>query len=199
MFDSMASTEHDSNKSEDSFHVGKVVFNNDPARQQRVKVTVPGYFEDSNPDNLPWVGPVAQSDFGMTATHGSVKVPVLGSLILVKFQGGDKNKGLYEGYLVTAGNGAAMPAELSTNYPHRYGYWDPKGNKAFTDMQTGQSKFIHNSGTTVTFEADGMINIVGNVTIVGALVATSVTTAAGIDLAGHHHIGVHGPTSAAVA
>ena len=95
MFDSLATTENSDSNAADAYHVGRVVFNDDPARQQRVKVTIPGYLTDLDPTNLPWVGPIAQSDFGNTATHGSVRVPVLGALLILKFQGGDRNKGLY--------------------------------------------------------------------------------------------------------
>lgn len=195
MFDSIADAESSDTHPGDLYHVGRVVLNNDPNKQQRVKVVIPGYLVDSNYSNLPWVGPIAHSDFGNTSAFGSVRVPVVGSLLILKFQGGDRSKGLYVGYACTAAMGNAMPPELSTNYPNRYGYWDPKGNVAYTDMTTGESEFKHNSGAIVHFTAAGLINITGNITIAGNvtisgdLIAGSVTTAAGIGLAPHHHSG----------
>ena len=92
-----------------------------------------------------------------------------------------------------------MPSELSTNYPNRYGYWDPIGNMAYSDLTTGESEFRHNSGTIVHFTASGDINITGNVNITGTLTSDVVRTTAGIGLAAHHHDEHDGPpTSPAV-
>lgn len=182
MFDSLANSEsNNKDGSSVSYHVGLVVFNEDPDRQQRIKVTVPGFLEDPNPDNLPWVGPISHSAFGNTREFGSVRVPVLGSLVIVEFQNGDMNHGLYDGFVSTRDLGAAMHPDLATNYPHRYGFWDPKGNVSFTDLLTGESQFRHNSGTT--------INIAPNGRVTGTFVENIVATVSGnVDAVVNGHV-----------
>lgn len=159
MFDPLSSQDHEHLADGDTYHVGTVIFNDDPNRQQRIKATVPGFLTDTSADNLPWIGPVAQSPFGNTVGFGTVRVPVIGSLVIIKFQGGDKNHGVYEGYACTMAMGQAMPVELSTNYPNRYGYWDPKGNIAFTDLTTGEMQIRHYTGTKIDIDTNG--NVIG--------------------------------------
>lgn len=167
MFDSAGSKEEGLSQ-ENALHIGRVVFNEDPDRQQRIKVFIPGIMEDDI-DRLPWIGPVAQSPFGLSNTHGTVSVPVIDSLVIIDFQGGDKNHGLYNGCVATAALGVAMPTELSTNYPNRYGFFDPKGNKFFMDLTSGETTFIHNSGTTIQLLANGT----GTMSFVGAVTGTA--------------------------
>lgn len=192
MFDAISSTTENENPIEHALLVGRVVFNNDPARQQRVKVVIANYLS-GDPDTLPWIGPSLNSPFGVTRTHGTVNVPVVGSLVLVKFQGGDLNNGIYSGCISTSDLGAAMPSELSTNYPNRYGFFDPKGNKFYQDLTSGVTEFLHNSGTRIKFDANGDLiatvvgnlnaNVTGNTTAsiggsITATVAGSVTCTA---------------------
>lgn len=196
MFDSLANSEsNNKDGSSVSYHVGLVVFNEDPDRQQRIKVTVPGFLEDPKPDNLPWVGPISHSAFGNTREFGSVRVPVLGSLVIVEFQNGDMNHGLYDGFVSTRDLGAAMHPDLATNYPHRYGFWDPKGNVSFTDLLTGESQFRHNSGTTINIAPNGRVTgtFVENVdaTVSGNLTAT-ISGNATVTVEGSMHLQVSG-------
>jgi phage gp45-like len=179
MFDSLAETEDRKNHPDDSYHVGTVVANDDrPAFQQRIKVTIPGYLTDTNPSNLPWVGPKAQSKFGNTDAFGTVSIPVIGSRVIVTFQGGDMNHGLYEGFVTTSAMGHAMPAQLKTNYPNRYGYWDPKGNIAFTDLTTGEMQLIHSSGTTLDIATDGTVTGTFVKDLNASIAGTATTSAA---------------------
>ena len=198
MFDAIGNLNNDNNPLEHALLVGRVVFNNDPAKQQRIKVVIPNHLE-GDPDTLPWIGPRLHSPFGASRTFGSVNVPIIDSLVIVEFQGGDLNKGIYNGCVSSASLAAAMPTELATNYPNRYGFFDPKGNKFYQDLQSGVTEFIHNSGTKVRFDQNGDLtgtvvgnlnaNVTGNVAAtvggsVTASVAGSVTAVVGGSVTG---------------
>lgn len=163
MFDSIGSLETNNNPIEHALLVGRVIFNNDPDKQQRIKVLIPNHLE-GDPDSLPWIGPRLHSPFGASRSFGSVNVPIIDSLVIVEFQGGDLNKGIYDGCISSASLAAAMPPELATNYPNRYGFFDPKGNKFYQDLASGVTEFIHNSGTRIRFDPNGDLTgtVVGN-------------------------------------
>jgi hypothetical protein len=180
MFDSLANSEDQGVPIEDAYHVGKVVFNKDPDKLQRIKVTIPGFMEDSDPEKLPWVGPIHPSGFGMNEKYGVVRVPMVDSLVVVTFQGGDIHHALYVGYVPTANFvKKGMPDKLKENYPNRVGYIDPKGTVVYTDVDTGEMSIFHFTGSQFTIEPDAKIlpkpvayiesNIVikGNVLIMG--------------------------------
>lgn len=187
MFDSIAAI--DMNNLPPHYRMAVVVFNNDPDKQQRIKVFIPNVLEGPA-DQLPWVGPIAQSPFGITRSFGTVNVPVLDSIVIVHFQGGDLNSGLYLGNAVTKTLGENMPVELSTNYPSRYGSFDPKGNKKYTDLVTGVVEYIHNTGTRVKFLANGDLDV----TVVGSLHANVTGNAAAV-IGGSANVNVSGTTT----
>lgn len=199
MFDSLASSE-DGEQSDEAYRIGIVVFNSDPAKQQRVKVVVPGFLEDDNTDNLPWVGPVRGSEFGLGTnpssglTFGDVKVPKLGSVLAVKFQDGDPKHGLYVGSASTVAVANGMPAQLSTNYPNRTGSWDTLGTVMYRDLDTGLIGLRHKSGTVLEIQPNGDIgvacvgvvtgsatqwNVTGNMNITGNVAITGDVTLTG--------------------
>ena len=186
MFDSIGNTSNDPHPLDEAYLIGTVIDNVDPDRQQRVKATVPSHLEGAASE-LPWIGPFKASEFGMSNTHGSVNVPIIGSLIIIRFQAGDLNKGVWLGCISSKALGAAMPIELATNYPNRYGFFDPKGNKQYTDLVSGETEYVHNSGTRVKFDANGDLNatVVGNLngvvsgntnlTVAGAVTGTAAS------------------------
>lgn len=194
MFDSIGNLNTDSNTLDKALLVGRVVFNNDPDKQQRIKVLIPNHLE-GDPSSLPWIGPRLHSPFGASRSFGSVNVPIIDSLVIVEFQGGDLNKGIYDGCISSASLAAAMPPELSTNYPNRYGFFDPKGNKFYQDLSSGVTEFIHNSGTKIRFDPNGDLtgtvvgnlnaNVTGNVTAsVGGNVSATVSGSVNASVAG---------------
>ena len=180
MFDSLASSE-DGEQSSEAYRIGIVVFNSDPARQQRVKVVVPGFLEDDNAENLPWVGPIRGSEFGLGVdpasglTFGDVKVPKLGSALAIKFQGGDPKKGLYVGSASPVAVAAGMPSQLSTNYPHRVGSWDTLGTVIYRDTATGLVGILHKSGTVLEIAPNGNISVTCVGTVTGVATQWNVT------------------------
>lgn len=168
MFDSLANSESQGVPVEHAYHIGKVVINDDPEMMQRIKVTVPGYLDNENTDTLPWIGPVHTSEFGMNESYGVVRVPCVGSLVVVKFQNGDVQHGMYVGYVPTRSFARNMPAQLKTNYPNRVGYIDPMGTVVFTDVATGEMTINHFTGSVFRIEASGpMLTIISDIDITG--------------------------------
>jgi hypothetical protein len=150
--------EEESPKIEGRRFQGLVVFNNDPEKRQRIKVLIPNLLE-GNPDDLPWIGPAVQSGFGMTNTAVSVAVPVIDSVVMVTFQDGDLNYGMYDSSLHTALSNQLN--DLAANYPNRRGWVDPAGNVCYVDITPGQTTFHlrHISGTNFTIANSGAVTV----------------------------------------
>lgn len=138
--------------------LGTVVFNNDPDRLQRIKVSIPRLLT-GDPANLPWISPINRSPFGLTSNAGTVEVPALGSLVLVEFQGGNIYYGLCMGSVPTKSY-TPNPA-LLLNYPNRRGWADIAGNLLWIDTTSGQVEFHlkHSSGTFIHVDNAGNVNI----------------------------------------
>jgi hypothetical protein len=102
MFDSLATSEDNGVPFKDALHIGKVVMNDDPEKLQRIKITIPGFMDGEDIGSLPWLGPIHPSGFGMSSEYGVVRVPMVGSLVVAKFQNGDIHHGLYIGYVPTS-------------------------------------------------------------------------------------------------
>lgn len=136
--------------------LAKVVDNKDPKKLQRVKVEIKGLMTGAISD-LPWCFPAQHSLFGMTDSAYSVGVPVVGSTVMVEFQGGDIHYGCVSSCLHTSLS--AVAGELATNYPNRRGWLDPANNLFYVDITSGQVRvhFLHKSGTRITIEDNGKV------------------------------------------
>jgi hypothetical protein len=134
--------------------IAKVVFNNDPLQKQRIKVTIPGLMEGTT-DQLPWIGAVVRSDFGMLPSALTVAVPVINSLVLVSFQDGDLQYGMYEGS-IHSGYTSSLGV-LASGYPNRRGWIDPAGNLCYVDISPGATEMVlqHFTGTKQVFSNSG--------------------------------------------
>ena len=138
--------------------LAKVVFNNDPEKLQRIKVTIPGLLIGET-DNLPWVAPILYSPFGITPTAGVVHVPAIDSCVVVSFQGGQLYYGLSDGGLATKAH--TPDSLLLTNYPNRRGWKDPSGNIFYIDNKSVSVTvhFKHVSGTTIDIDHSGRVTV----------------------------------------
>jgi hypothetical protein len=138
--------------------VGRVVFNDDPLKKQRIKVAIPNLLE-APVAQLPWFSPILGSTFGNLSDSNVMQVPALGSLVVVEFQDGDVHYGLYVGYVTTPE--VQDDPELLVNYPKRRGWRDPAGNKLIIDYTGGQEtvEFRHTSGTKILISANGDLEI----------------------------------------
>lgn len=150
----------DADTSQELYHLGVVVENNDPKQMQRIKVSIPNKME-APIEELDWVGPISRSAFGVGDLFGTMNVPALGSIVLVYFQGGDIKYGLYEGSAISV-NFRPHP-QLLINYPRRYGFCDPAGNYMYIDYTPNQVSMhlYHKSGTN--FDIDNAGNVVGHI------------------------------------
>lgn len=165
------------------FHViAQVVDNEDPDKQQRIRVTIPKWMEGPK-ETLPWLkrGFSDGSRWGETDSVTSIQVPRIGSYVTVRFQNADFNLGVYEGTPTgKRSNSACEAAQLNVNYPNRHGYVDPKGTVKYVDVTSGQEEtsfkhfqgheftikpdstiFLHHkSGTEITISPNGAVHIV---------------------------------------
>lgn len=156
-----------------------VVDNNDPKQSQRIRVTIPNLMEAPGGDTnkLPWIGPKRPASFGSSSSSGSdrfdsVDIPANGSLVVVEFQDGDLNFGMYTG--ATSVDSLKIPEHLSKNYPYRRGWSDPAGNKFFVDRTPNPSEppstFVdigldHPSGSFLRLGRSGWIDFYSKVTM----------------------------------
>ena len=166
------------NKSESPYEgrlfIGKVLFNEDPLKLNRVKVFIPSVMEGP-PSLLPWVapnnnGPVPNGRLGGELYGSQILTPPIDCELIVEFQDGNPQYSLWPASPVRS----PIP-ELTSCYPYGYGFKDPKGNWCLTNTLTGEVKYVHFSGTTIVITPSGTINVksvehinmtaVGNITM----------------------------------
>lgn len=126
-----------------------VIDNVDPEKNCRVKVAIPGKFPEDNPENCPWVR--CTSDKASSSSYYDVDIPIIGTVCLVAFVNNDINTGFIVKYIPIPGQ------ELLENYPNINGSISRNGNLFLNNSQTGDTIFQHQSGSKVTFKADGDI------------------------------------------
>lgn len=159
--------------------IGKVVDNTDPSHMERVKVRIPQIFDGVEDADLPWCIPMLGRVQGGTGTVHWFGVPVIGALLYIEFQMGDPHFPVYKGGVVSAASKAVL---ADTNYPHRWGWVDEKGNHYYSDTSTGDIELRHFSGTTVHISPAGAVNVTTvsnvaiNVTGTTSLTATGAVT-----------------------
>jgi phage baseplate assembly protein gpV len=143
--------------------LGVITNNTDPTLRQRIKVKIPRLMDGG--ETSVWVAPRINSPFGITTTANTVEIPVVGSNVLVEFQNGDINYGLWSGCMDT-GSSAVVP-ELLVNYPLRRGWKDPLGNIFFIDNTAGQNhvNFKHASGAEFDIDNSGNITVTSPVLV----------------------------------
>ncbi len=140
--------------------IATVNFINDPLKLGRIKVNIPGIFDSTDSNLLPWVGkkdggPIANGSDGF----GSLSlIPRIGSRVFVEFQNGDSQ---YPLYWLSPIQPDSVVTELVANYPNVYGFKDPANNLFSVDTTPGNNvvTFKHSSGTTFQINNDGSVTI----------------------------------------
>ena len=135
------------------WYLGEVIDINDPLNANRVKARVPGLY-DSDAGDVPWIGPMKYSPFGTGPNFGFYGAAQVGSKITVVLQEGNPHYPCYIGSVLVPTD---IPAEFKD--PNVWGFQDPKGNKLIVNMQTGEFKFVHSSGATLVFAANGEVSL----------------------------------------
>jgi len=136
-------------------YIGEVVDNNDPEKIGRCKIIVFGAFsEHTSPDNLPWAVP----EFSFIGSNrGSFIVPPIGAYVNVYFADGEI---AFPVYSSKALNVKQLPTNKDKNYPNNMIFFETDNGDSFEiDRETSETKFIHNTGSTITIDKDGTITI----------------------------------------
>lgn len=146
--------------------IGVVTDANDTTGQGRVKANVPGLF-DTNSGDVPWIGPLKQSLFGIGPGFGFYGTPQKGAKITVILQDGDPHYPAYIGGILTA---ADVPAEFKD--PNVWGFKDPAGNMLIVNMQAKTFRFVTADGVQISSDGSGnfQIQTSGNVKVQGAII-----------------------------
>ena len=160
------------NGEEDNLYTGDyfgiVVSNNDPDKLGRCRVRVYTLFSDTiKDDELPWFLP----DFNFIgSTVGSFVVPLVGTIVNVKFDIGD----IYLGRYTSKGlKENSLPDSRNTDYPQTMVLYTTDDGEVFSvNRSTKLTKLHHSSGSELSIDNSGNILIdtklsskTGNVTI----------------------------------
>lgn len=131
--------------------IGVVTENVDPLGINRIKVKIVNVLDvDQGP--VPWCLPSPRSPFGQGSGYGVYGSPKLGSLVRIKFQGGDPQCPIYECEVYTKAN-----ANPKFKDPDTWGFKDPAGNELFVNMTTGQWEWTHQSGDSLKYDGQGNV------------------------------------------
>lgn len=151
MFDTLNEAVDLTAKSSGKFYHGTVTVNEDPLRKDRIKVSVPGLYDPSLGE-VPWVGPLKFSPFGMGASWGVYGTPAIGSDVLILLQDGDAHYPMYTHSQFSASPGTSFPSG------HSWGFQDFFGN-LFQVMEDTTIKLTSKAGVTVTIDTEGTLKI----------------------------------------
>jgi hypothetical protein len=141
---------------------GLVIANDDPLKQKRVRVRVPGVHDASIPDaELPWALALCSSTFGYDGTNAPIGVPTVGTSVLVVFPNGDMANPIYLGAL---SHSKALTADEQGNYPNRVGF--VLGDTKFL-LDRGGPLRVEHGGSVLTLLPSGEVTLDagGNVTL----------------------------------
>jgi phage baseplate assembly protein gpV len=141
--------------------IGKVVVNDDSGEPdgkkcERIKVFIPGLYDDPDTSKYPWCWPKQPTLFGSGAGFGPFGVPDLNSFVVIELKNGDPSYPIYVGGILLDGN---QVAEAGTNYPNRYGFKDSAGNLFYVDKTSGEIKVHHKSGTEIKIASNGDVDV----------------------------------------
>jgi len=130
--------------------LSKVVDNKDPKKLCRVRLTNELY-EGVPKDKLPWASQLTSS-FSSSNSNTNFYVPNEGDIVLAIYLT-DIYHPLYFSF-----HHQGNTKTLAT-YPDAYGFVDSKGNEFYIDRKTGELKFKHFTGTTLTIKQDGSVKV----------------------------------------
>jgi hypothetical protein len=138
-----------------TFIIGVVVDNNDPLKDERIRVRVREIHREIENADIPWAVPVGRGGpQGNNGAIGGVHVPALGSKVWVSFV---EDNLYFPIYLGSASTNDAIPAELTDeDYPNVYGQIDNYGNLFYVNTATGEMRVHHADGTIITITPDEM-------------------------------------------
>lgn len=136
---------------------GTVVSNQDPQKQQRVRMRVPQLHRNVSDEDLPWVrmtnnGPQANAGAGV----GTVNVPPVGAKMNFSLPDNDPHNPRISGSPTTDDANKGNPLlEDGMDYPGTYGAQDHAGNLKAVNTEKNSIQKSHKSGTTDHIDGDG--------------------------------------------
>ncbi len=136
--------------------LGRTVGNADATGTGRFQATVPGLYDDGE---LPQMGAIRYSPFGIGKNFGWYGSPWNGSSVLLRLQDGDASYPIAEGYLLTQ-----QDVHPEFTDPNVWGYVDPNGTMQKVDLTQQTFTFRHVSGTMYVIDQQGNLtaHVVGN-------------------------------------
>jgi len=124
------------------------------SKRRRVKCSISELWPDDNITLMPWVYPRCSVGLGGGPNSSGFVVPEIGAHLIIKFPYRSIYAPCYVGYWDTS---LTHNTRFDTNYPEVYGWEDPKGTFITVDKTSRVANLTHQSGATVTIQADGTI------------------------------------------
>ncbi len=141
-----------------SMIIGKVIDNEDPMQQGRVKIEIPSFTEGIDPDIIPWTHQLFPVGTGTLGGIPSFKVPAVDTQVCVIFPEKDIYTAFYMGELIYADH---KLEELTDDYPETYGFIDKIFNKYWINMKKKTMDFHHHTGTHLHIDDEGTMTLDG--------------------------------------
>lgn len=194
-FDDFINGAYDNNEPEDSNRwTGYVIDNLDPTFRGRVKILIIGKYDNIPEASLPWAIPDI-SYLGSKA--GNFIVPETGTVVRGYFDHGDIQKPVFdsvaysEDVIQNAQVGVRNPAE----YPDKMILIQTDMGESMTlNRRTGETKFIHRSGTTISISPLGAVTITAGGTSKPADITLESELAVNINAKSTGQINIHSET-----
>jgi hypothetical protein len=194
-FDDFINGAYDNNEPEDSNRwTGYVIDNLDPTFRGRVKILIIGKYDNIPEASLPWAIPDI-SYLGSKA--GNFIVPETGTVVRGYFDHGDIQKPVFdsvaysEDVIQNAQVGVRNPAE----YPDKMILMQTDMGESMTlNRRTGETIFIHRSGTTISISPLGAVTITAGGTSKPADITLESELAVNINAKSTGQINIHSET-----
>ena len=139
----------------DGFYRGKVLDNDDPKKQGRIKVQIyPAFCDISNAEYLPWATPASPLVSGAGNGYGCLNIPEVGTFVFCFFEAGDPYQPVYFAEAQTATYGVPDVIK-NTHYPNTRGFRTKSGVEIYIDDEEKVVRVNHPSGTYALIDEDG--------------------------------------------
>ena len=152
---------------------GKIIDNNDPDKLGKCKVKVYGIFDDIPNEDIPWASP----DFTYSgSTQGNFVVPPVNTIVRCYFNNND----IYLPHYTTKAISETLPDDYDEDYPNNMILFSTdNGDSLSVNRKTNLFTFRHASGTIITINASGQLNISANEINLESTGDISLTSSAG--------------------
>ena len=137
-------------------YLGTVVYNEDPMFAGRCKIQIVCLFDGLTTEELPWIYPQTSSMFSSAYGCGSISVPKIGSIVRVKFHGGD----IYSGEYTNIQNiDPALIEEIKNDYQGTHILTFDSEKNLIVGYQPMMGFKIWLNGSMVKVDANGSIQL----------------------------------------